>query len=335
MNYKKLTQIAIIIVAAVWIFSISLIIGITQVRKQDKTTTTTLPPLTTVNATISPATTMPVATTQAQTQQLYSMDGNNGTTAPTVDDPDWLIAEKESIKASQEASEKAEMEKNVPKTKSEIVSAYIDAVNKLKKTKDFTLVKTNSLNMTIDELTGGDSIKSMADKLIKQNSPNGSVTYTFKDGIAQETGEEQAGKSPDQVIAPIGRTAAVTEDFVKDAFAQSDSNGGYTLRLSFNSETQTLDSEASGYANCMEVIDVEALGLPSGTNLESLSIVYDNSYIEASINKDGKITSMKHYMEVTSASGNGKYLIIPVQMKSHGDFTSEYQITYCLKSSFS
>lgn len=332
MNYKKLTQIAIITVAAVWIFSISLIVGITQIRKQEATTTA-LEPLTTVGAVITPATTMPAATTSATeasaTLPLYTMDGNNqGTTVPTVGDPDWLVAEKESIKASQEASEKAELEKNVPKTKSEIVSAYIKAVNKLKKTKNFTLVKTNSLNMTIDELTGGESIKNMADKLVKQNSPKGSMTYTFKDGIAQETGEEQSGKSPDQVIAPIGKNAAVTEGFVKDAFAKADSNGGYTLRLSFNSETQTLDSEASGYANCMEVIDIEALGLPSGTKLETLSIVYDNSYIEATVNKDGKITSMKHYMQVTSASGNGKYLIIPVQMKSHGDFTSEYQITY-------
>lgn len=327
MNYKKLTQIAIIIVAAVWIFSISLAVGITQVRKQ-KEEQTTLPVLTTVSATLAPATTA-AQTSKSQTQPLYTIDGNNQVTASvTVGDPDWLIAERESEKASQEASEKAEREKNVPKTKSDIIAAYVKAVNKLKKTKDFQVVKTDALNMTVDKLTGGDSIKSMADKLIKENSPNGSLTYTFKDGLAQETGEEQAGKSPNQVIAPEGKSAAISEDFVENAFAKADSDGGYSIRLSFVSQTQTLDSEAAGYTNCMEVIDIEALGLPSGTKLETLNIVYDNSYIEASINKDGKITSMKHYMQVTSASGNGKYLIIPVEMQAHGDFTSEYKITY-------
>lgn len=327
MNYKKLTQIAVIIVLAVWIFSISLAVGIVRIRNQEKETTT-LPVITTMVTTFSPATTN-ASGSQAQTQPLLTIDGNNqGTTVPTVGDPDWLVAEKESLKASEQASVQAEYEMKVPKTKSDIITAYVNAANKLKSTKNFKVVKTNSLNMTIDELTGGQTIKSMADTLVKQNSPNGSVTYTFKDGLAQETGEEQAGKSPNQVIAPIGKAVAINESFVKEATAKSDSKGGYTLRLTFVSQTQTLDAEASGYANSMEVINIEALGLPSGTKLESLSIVYDNSYIEAAVDKDGKITSMKHYMQVTSASGNGKYLVIPVQMKSHGDFLSEYTITY-------
>lgn len=329
MTYKKLAQIAVIIVAAVWIFSIIFAVGITKINRNNASQTEP-PSLTTSNQIFAPATTaVPPSTTQPPTLPPVSIDGNNqATTAPTVGDPDWLIAEKESIKASEEASEKAEREKNVPKTKSDIISAYVNAVNKLKNTKSFKVVKTNTLNMQVDELTGGKSIKDMAEKLIAQNSPKGSVTYTFKDGIAQETDGEQAGKSPDQVIAPMGRPCAITESFVKSASAAPDGNGGYTLKLTFNSETQTLDGEASGHADSMEVIDLEALGLPSGTKLEALSIVYDNSYIEASVSKDGKITSMKHYMQVTSASGNGKYLVIPVQMKSHGDFTSEYQITY-------
>lgn len=328
MTYKKLAQIAVIIVAAVWIFSIIFAVGITKINR-DNASQTEAPVITTTTQIFMPATTSVPATTEPpQTQQPVSIDGNNFATTATVGDPDWLIAEKESIKASEEASEKAELEKNVPKTKSDVITAYVKAVNKLKSTKNFTVVKTNTLNMEIDELTGGKSIKDMAEKLIAQNAPKGSVTYTFKDGIAQETGEEQAGKSPDQVIAPMGRPCAMTESFVKSATASPDGKGGYTLKLTFQSETQTLDSEASGYADSMEVIDLEALGLPSGTKLESLEIVYDNSYIEASVNKDGKITSMKHYMQVTGASGNGKYLVIPVQMKSHGDFTSEYQITY-------
>ena len=333
MNYKKLTQIAVILVIAVWIFSMSLAVGLVRVRRKEADTTTALPPLTTMSRTFAPATSAAGSSTSMfQTQQPVSIDGNyQETTAPTVGDPDWLIAEKESIAASEEASKKAEAEKNVPKNKSEIISAYVNAVNKLKKTKDFTLVKTNNLNMTIDELTGGDAIKSIADDLVKKNSPNGTTTYTFKDGMAQETGGEQAGKSPNQVIAPNGKSTAVTESFVKSASAKADGNGGYTLKLSFGSETQTLDKAADNYAGCMEVISIEALGLPGSAKLSELSIVYDNSYIEAAINKDGKITSMKHYMQVTSASGSGKYKVvisIPVTMKAHGDFTSEYKITY-------
>ena len=334
MNYKKLTQIAVIVVAAVWIFSMSLAIGLVRIRKENAETTT-LPVLTTMAPTFLPATQTSESTvqqTEFQTQPPVSIDGNyQGTTVPTVGDPDWLIAEKESIKASEEASKKAEAEKNVPKEKADIITAYVNAVNELKKTKNFTLVKTNNLNMTIDELTGGDTIKGIADELVKKNSPNGTKTYTFKDGMAQETAEEQAGKSPNQVIAPMGKDTAISEDFVRSASAKADGKGGYTLKLTFGSQTQTLTEEAAGYASCMEVISLEALGLPSSAKLDEVSIEYNNSYIEAAINKDGKLTSMKHYMQVPSASGSGKYKVvvsIPVEMKAHGDFTSEYKISY-------
>ena len=187
MNYKKLTQIAVIVVAAVWIFSMSLAIGLVRIRKENAETTT-LPVLTTMAPTFLPATQTSESTvqqTEFQTQPPVSIDGNyQGTTVPTVGDPDWLIAEKESVKASEEASKKAEAEKNVPKEKADIITAYVNAVNELKKTKNFTLVKTNNLNMTIDELTGGDTIKGIADELVKKNSPNGTKTYTFKDGMA-------------------------------------------------------------------------------------------------------------------------------------------------------
>ena len=334
MNYKKLTQIAVSVGAAVWIFSMSLAIGLVRIRKENAETTT-LPVLTTMAPTFLPATQTSESTvqqTEFQTQPPVSIDGNyQGTTVPTVGDPDWLIAEKESIKASEEASKKAEAEKNVPKEKADIITAYVNAVNELKKTKNFTLVKTNNLNMTIDELTGGDTIKGIADELVKKNSPNGTKTYTFKDGMAQETAEEQAGKSPNQVIAPMGKDTAISEDFVRSASAKADGKGGYTLKLTFGSQTQTLTEEAAGYASCMEVISLEALGLPRSAKLDEVSIEYNNSYIEAAINKDGKLTSMKHYMQVPSASGSGKYKVvvsIPVEMKAHGDFTSEYKISY-------
>ena len=318
MNYKKLTQIAVIVVAAVWIFSMSLAIGLVRIRKENAETTT-LPVLTTMAPTFLPATQTSESTvqqTEFQTQPPVSIDGNyQGTT----------------VKASEDASNKAEAEKNVPKEKADIITAYVNAVNELKKTKNFTLVKTNNLNMTIDELTGGDTIKGIADELVKKNSPNGTKTYTFKDGMAQETAAEQAGKSPNQVIAPMGKETAISEDFVKSASAKADGKGGYTLKLTFGSQTQTLTEEAAGYASCMEVISLEALGLPSSAKLDEVSIEYNNSYIEAAINKDGKLTSMKHYMQVPSASGSGKYKVvvsIPVEMKAHGDFTSEYKISY-------
>ena len=78
----------------------------------------------------------------------------------------------------------------------------------------------------------------------------------------------------------------------------------------------------------MEVINVDSLGLTSSMKITSLDIYYNNSVIEASIDKEGRITSMKHELIVSHAEGEGKYLLMPVSVQLHGDCVSSYSISY-------
>lgn len=327
MNNKKLIELITLAVVAVWVFCIVLIISYKAVVSKAPEETA---PITTYNyLTMAPATT----TEPPSTLPMVTIDGNNITAAPDIDKPQWLIDEEESKKAAEE-SKKAEEESKkaqlttttkpyVPEGKKEIISAYISAVNKLKSSKNFTLTKDDSLNAEIDEITGGDAIKQVADKLMTSNTNKGKVTYTFKDGMDYET-----GKSPSQVIAPLGVVAALDESCVKSAVATPGMNGSYTVRIELNRQVQTLNTPAPGYSTSMEVVDINTLGLTSTMTVTTLNITYDESYIEAKIDKNGNLTSMKHYLKAVETVGEGKFAIIPASLRMHGEFTSLYVVVY-------
>lgn len=327
----------VIIICGVWIFCASMIIGVHQMRK-NAPEPSTLPPLTTG----APLTQAPPPETTAKSEgetvsatagEKVTVDSNNPqqNTEITVGDPEWLVSERESEeeskKAAEEESKKAQEEKKFPKTKQEIIFAYVEAVNALKAEPNFKVTKTNKFNVVLDEFTGTDALKKIADEIIKTNTASEPLTYTFKDGMAQETGAEQLGASPNQVIAPEGKTAFIDEQAVKSAETKKNADGGYTLKIFLNAETQTVDTPAKNHSNCMETIDMEALGLPSGAQIDEMNILYDDSYIEAVLNKDGKLTKITHYVKIPQADGNGKFLM-SIEMKAHGDFTSVYEIEY-------
>lgn len=326
MNYKKLTQILIIVVASIWVFCITLMASYKIVLSKQS-----VPAAETTTS--AQQTTQPQSTsTTKYTVPAVTIDGNHVVTSAQVDKPQWLIEQEESkkasIEASKEASRKKEEEKNttkayVPSGKKEIINAYTEAVNNAKKTKNLTVVKTEKLSTEIDSITGGDRAKSIADEIIASNARDGSTTYRFVNSI-----DDATGLSPTNVIAPADIAASLDSDDVKSATATAGTNGSYSVKITLGQQVQTLDTPAPGYATAMEVIAIDSLGIPSSVNITSLEITYDNSYIEAVIDKDGRLTSMKHYIEVVNTVGKGTLLIVPVSIEMHGSYTTDYKFSY-------
>ena len=311
MKNKKLFQIIIISVIAVWVFCISLMAGISRVNKQKKENS--LPALSSEQATSqtqnAPSTTESVPDITIDGNQVGSSDAQS-----SFDNSKPSVLGNAPVSASVPSSA-------IPLTKTEIINAYINAVNKLKSTPNFTLVKTEILKVSVDEMSPS-SVQSIVSKIIDSNTDSEPATYVFQNGI--DTG---TGMSPTQVIAPLGRNAALSESIVTNANASPNSDGGYTVYISLGREIQTLSTPAPNYSTSMEVINPDDLGLPSAAKIDSYSVTYDNSKIEAVIDKDGRITSMNHYITVVNSQGNGS-LVVPVSLSGHGDCTDTYQITY-------
>lgn len=334
MNNKNLVQTLVSAVAIVWIFCISLVVSL-KVAENKREAATTAPIQTQTTASTTQTTT---ETTTGTTMKRNPVVGNNVSVAVSVGDPDWLIAE-ESSKAA-EASKKAEEESKkaaeaksttavtttkpasiVPESKADIINAYITGVNKLKKEQNFTLTVTDELNITIDEITGGSAVQSLADSLMAQNV-NEPITYNFANGLDSAT-----SSTPTAVIAPLNRDASVNNDAVLTAEATPVAGGGYKVKLTLIDELQTTTAPAPNHVTTVEVVDVEPL-LPAGVTISTLNITYTGTIIEATFNSENKIVSMRHYLCVKECDGSGTFTIFPVTVKIHGDFISQYDVTY-------
>ena len=151
MTNKKLLQLVAIVVVAAAIFTTILLVGLQKIKPQ--TAPSDDPALST-----EPATT--TAPTTADTLPAVTIDGNVivGDTNPT-----FPTSTTETTTAAPTSAGFT-----VPQDKSGVIRTYVNAVNALKETPAFTLQKSQTLNVVIDEMTPS-SMRSLANKIIAGN----------------------------------------------------------------------------------------------------------------------------------------------------------------------
>lgn len=312
MTQKKFFQIAAIIVGFVWVFCGTFAIAITVQRKSDKAIPVTNPLATT--------TTTPAANAQSIFGTSPNTLPNYNTTVPTASSP--LPTAGTTQPATQPTTQPTTQStaSSVPQGKDAIVAAYINGVNTLKSTSNFLLNKNDTLNIEIDEITGGSLVESVAGSLIPKPQPE---SYTFLGGV-----DATSGMTPNQVIAPLNVPANVDINAVTNAVSQQNADGGYTVQLTLQAEQQTLTSPAPNLSTMVEVIDITSL-IPNGFSLTEVTVNYSPSTITAVFDSQNRIVSMQHKL-VSQGGGAGKVAFPPISasMTMHGDYTSDYTISY-------
>ncbi len=324
MNQKKIIQLAVITVIGVWVFCMSTFLSVSVGRKMLSAQTTA--PVVTVPTV--PSTTAPT-TTEAPSTTRLPIGGNIVMADVSVEDPEWYVEEQESIKVSQVIDEvnrtnttekTAKPNANVPSGKTAIIKAYVDGVNKLKASTDFSLYKDDKLNLTIDKMPAESIAKSMAESLMQQAQKK-PITYNFSGGTDAGT-----GLTPNQAIAPLNVAATVEESAISSAVASATQDGGYKITLLMAPELQTYTTPAKNHSTMVEVVDI-APYIPKGLTVKNLDMSYTDTKIEANFDKDGRIISMVHYLKVEKAVANVNF-IIDVEVIVHGDFVSNYTFSY-------
>lgn len=321
MNQKKLFQIIVICIIAVWAFCASLMISTTIAKKANKDKT---PPAPDYSNTTKPSTTAPVTTEPSTTKKPSDNSdkiilGNNfSTSVNQVEDPDW--------KVSQDASKQQdELNKNVPVGKDNIIKAYVTGINKLKDTKSFTLETSGSLDITFDQITGGAAAESIANKAIQEKAPK-SITYNFVNGLDEPTGETPITAAP-----PMGAYAKLSSDAVRQATAQGTGDGGYVITVTLKDETQTLTQQAKNHSTAIETIELDGY-MPAGMKIEELSLTYSGATAEAVFDKDNRLISLKYVLPIASAQGKGVYDTfvgsLDIDFSMHGEQSRSFKVTY-------
>lgn len=310
MTEKKFLQIAGIAVAFVWVFCATFAIALTVQRKSQQKIPVTAPPATTT-------------TTPAQQQGIFATYPTTAalTTLPTTTQPTTAPANINTTTPIVESTTQpttTQKFQTVPQGKQEIVAAYINGVNTLKNTQNFTMNKNDSLNITIDEITGGSAVEAFANSLIPSPPPE---NYTFIGGVDSAT-----NATPNSTIAPLNTAARVDVNAVTSAVSQQNADGGYTVQLVIQSEVQTLNAPAPNLSTMVQVIDAASL-LPSGATIQEMTVNYEPSTITAVFDNQNRIVSMQHKL-ISQGGGKGSMLLITATMSMHGDYTSDYTINY-------
>ena len=317
MTQKKFLQLAGFAVAVVWVFCITFAIAYTVKSKPSKAAPVNQQtPITTgfVSTTEPPSTTTaPITTTVAdiftaqpttaqqstQTSTTYGLPSTATTAAPTTE------------------------KSKVPQEKNDIINAYINGVNQLKNTQNFSMQKNDTLDVTITDvqMSGGNALKSAvmdyANGLIAPPAPE---SYIFIAGYDAATGE-----TPNSTVAPLNVAAQVSPDAVTEATASPTSDGGYTVSLTIQPETQTMSAPAPNLSTMVETIDTSSM-LPDGATMTELTINYQPSVIKATFDSQNRIVAMEHKL-VSKGTGSGK-MVVTVKMTMEGSYTSNYIITY-------
>lgn len=315
MTQKKFFQLAGIVVVAVWVFCITFAVAY---KLQNPTTNTnapvTNPPATTTTSpyqnTASPLSGL-LSSSQPTTDSVFGVSptasGNQSLTSPTI---------PTSAQPTTQAG-------NAPQEKGEIINAYINGVNQLKNTQNFSMSKNDTLNVTITDvqISGGSAFKSavmaFANNMIAPPPPE---SYTFIGGTDAITGE-----TPNSTIAPLNKAAQVDINAVTSATSSPTADGGYTVTLTIQPENQTMYEPAPNLSTMVEVIDVQSL-LPANATLSDVNISYAPSTITAVFDSQNRIVSIEHKLE-SKGGGTGK-MIVEATMTMEGNYTSNYYITY-------
>lgn len=313
MTQKKFFQIAVISVVCVWTFCITFAITFT-LRNRSLNKAAASQQVIVTNAPItSPPTTIPAVQTTTATPVTQA-------TSPLVD----VTSSGDSTVTTSTTTEAPSQSASYPKEKADIVNSYINGVNLLKNTPNFSMQKNDTLDVKITDvqIAGGDTFKNavmnIANDIIK---PPPAESYTFAGGVDAATNE-----TPNSTIAPLNTAAKVDLNAVTDAKSQPNADGGYTVQITLQSESQSLNYAAPNLSTMVEVIDVSSL-LPSGATLTDVNINYAPSIITAVFDSQNRITSMNHTL-TSQGSGTGKMVGISATMIMEGTYSSNYTITY-------
>ncbi len=322
MDYKKLSQYAAIAVVAVWVFCLSFAVSM-KIAKVNEPDPTSPPVIGTTTSTQGADVGGTAAPDSGITPGGTTNPLNIGANSPQQDlsQPTAPSSPQQGTPTTEPQAQPQGNTLKVPSGKSEIIKTYVDGVNTLKTSNNFSLYKDDKLNITIDSITGGSVVQSFAETLLANNQKQ-PLSYNFQNGYDAPT-----GATPASTIAPLGQLASIEESAITNATATANADGGYTVNLSFIDETQVYPGETYHHKNAVEVVDVYGL-VPSGATIDTMEMTYSGTTIQAVFNSEGKITYMKHYLNVSHAGGQGHMSVFTMTISLHGEFTSEYTITY-------
>lgn len=169
-------------------------------------------------------------------------------------------------------------------SKDTIITNFVNAVNKTKAVTDaYSCHHTEAYNVSIDEITGGSLIKSVANKLISSVVKPNDETLNFSGGTAVDFEGETVPS-----LLPVSGACTLPSEGAASASASGTSDS-YTVDIKLVSESVDMNTKPTYNGGAIGFLDISKIDL-SFMTVTSCDVDYTGSEIVAQVNSSGLVT---------------------------------------------
>lgn len=214
--------------------------------------------------------------------------------------------------AAEEIKEE-EPEKNpLDFSKAEIIEFYNKAITDSRMGK-VKVTNTENVSITINSITGGNLVKSIANGIVESYAKPTTATKTFVNG-----------KCDSETLGYFSACSNIDADGVAKAEIKKSGNG-YEVTITVVSEKSSLGTEPKYNAQCSRPLDIGAVDL-KGIKVTKADFNYSGTVLKAVIDENGKVISTNVTMPLTVV-GEGS-LGIKVSVDASGIYTNNSVYAY-------
>ncbi len=197
-------------------------------------------------------------------------------------------------------------------SKSQLIAYYNSCLNKSYSQKKMTATKVEHVDVTVSGIDIGGlgfDVDKIAQGIISSNTKNNDKpkTMTFTNG----KDSAGTGTSASTFVLPTN----LYDGAVKNITA-SKSGSGYKVVIKLNAESCAHNGKANYNASCAWPLDIGVIDFGQAVTINKCTFNYPGTVLTASIDSQGRATSVKVEMPLTVANAEGAFTFVDVKVGS-------------------
>lgn len=208
-----------------------------------------------------------------------------------------------------------EPEKNpLDYSKEEIIEFFNKAVEGSYK-ENVSVTSSELVSITLNSITGGETVKNLANSIVSKYTEPTTLTQTFSDGKAED----------ETALKYFTACGGIDADGVKTASIKKNGNG-YEVELTIVEEKADLANPPKYNSQASRPLDINSIDL-MGAKVSKADYTYTGTVLKAVIDENGKITATSVRMPL-AVIGEGKLTVFKISVDASGVYTNESVFEY-------
>jgi len=204
-----------------------------------------------------------------------------------------------------------------------ITKAYNKAINDLRAyTGTVTLKKKEVIDVKAKDIPK--AVEGVVNSVVQKFLGTTENTYVYNNGV-----DENGGPLGERII-PWGRDACVTPSDIASCKITENSDGGYTIEMTFLAESVSFDgttaTEPVHHKTAMDPLNLATLDI-SPLEIFSAEMNYPGATVQLTVDSQGRIVKLHNYLPL-NGKGNGGYKVIKLTLGLEGSMDATYEFSY-------